>query len=85
MLAREAEDESASPVETSEESMRIEPLIIDIILHEQDEDEENFDTTFTSKEKEYLHWHTKLGHLGKSKMQQTSSQNHSSYMLSWHL
>jgi hypothetical protein len=34
------------------------------------EEEEIGATKFTSQEQEYLYWHTKLGHLSKSRMQQ---------------
>ncbi len=71
---RETDAESASLLNASEEETRSDPMTLDFILQEQDEEDENFETTFTSKEQEYLHWHTKLGHLGKSRMQQLAKR-----------
>jgi hypothetical protein len=39
-------------------------------IEDLQEEEEVGTTKFTSQEQEYLYWHTKLGHLSKSRMQQ---------------
>jgi hypothetical protein len=40
---------------------------LDLDLQEEDETGTN---NFTSLEQEYIYWHTKLGHLSKTRMQQ---------------
>jgi hypothetical protein len=48
------------------------PLTLDLILQEEDLIEEPT-VKFSTREQEYIHWHTKLGHPSQSRMHQLAS------------
>jgi hypothetical protein len=78
----EQENQAGDPQETQESTME-EPdseVTNEATLNEfnlelnlQDEDETGT-TNFTTREQEYLYWHTKLGHLSKTRMQQLAKR-----------